>query len=104
MCLLSVLTPRCLRVCPIYIKDRHLSSRQFDVILDICTRGSRFSRSEPTELQSPKQTNSSRLLFSSQVGVFSHVGYHIVRVPENGGNTQFVHQAAGDLQSVVEDG
>jgi taurine dioxygenase len=25
-------------------------------------------------------------------GTFSHVGYHIVRVPENGGDTQFCHQ------------
>lgn len=31
---------------------------------------------------------------SFEVGVFSHVGYHIVRVPEHGGNTQFVHQGA----------
>lgn len=31
---------------------------------------------------------------SFEVGVFSHVGYHIVRVPENGGDTCFVHQGA----------
>jgi len=29
---------------------------------------------------------------SFEVGVFSHVGYHIVRVPENGGDTLFAHQ------------
>ncbi|CAE8735006.1 unnamed protein product [Polarella glacialis] len=31
---------------------------------------------------------------SFEVGVFSHVGYHIVRVPENTGNTLFCHQGA----------
>jgi len=31
---------------------------------------------------------------SFEVGVFSHVGYHIVRVPEHGGDTYFVHQGA----------
>ena len=31
---------------------------------------------------------------SFEVNVFSHVGYHIVRVPEQGGDTQFVHQGA----------
>lgn len=31
---------------------------------------------------------------SFEVGVFSHVGYHIVRVPEKGGNTIFAHQGA----------
>mmetsp|Transcript_117625 Transcript_117625/g.366420 ORF Transcript_117625/g.366420 Transcript_117625/m.366420 type:complete len:363 (+) Transcript_117625:545-1633(+) len=29
---------------------------------------------------------------SFEVGVFSHVGYHIVRVPEGGGDTLFAHQ------------
>jgi len=31
---------------------------------------------------------------SFEVGVFSHVGYHIVRVPEAGGDTLFAHQGA----------
>ncbi|CAJ1376753.1 unnamed protein product [Effrenium voratum] len=31
---------------------------------------------------------------SFEVAVFSHVGYHIIRVPEHGGDTQFVHQGA----------
>eukprot|EP00933_Yihiella_yeosuensis_P068754 TRINITY_DN7471_c0_g1_i2.p1 TRINITY_DN7471_c0_g1~~TRINITY_DN7471_c0_g1_i2.p1 ORF type:complete len:379 (+),score=51.97 TRINITY_DN7471_c0_g1_i2:85-1221(+) len=31
---------------------------------------------------------------SFEIGVFSHVGYHIVRVPEQGGNTMFAHQGA----------
>lgn len=31
---------------------------------------------------------------SFEVGVFSHVGYHIVKVPEHGGDTQFAHQGA----------
>jgi len=31
---------------------------------------------------------------SFEVGVFSHVGYHIVRVPEKGGDTMFAHQGA----------
>lgn len=30
---------------------------------------------------------------SFELDVFSHVGYHIVRVPEQGGNTLFAHQA-----------
>ena len=29
-----------------------------------------------------------------QADVFSHVGYHIIRVPEEGGDTHFVHQGA----------
>mmetsp|Transcript_16693 Transcript_16693/g.46230 ORF Transcript_16693/g.46230 Transcript_16693/m.46230 type:complete len:355 (-) Transcript_16693:177-1241(-) len=31
---------------------------------------------------------------SFEVGVFSHVGYHIIRVPENKGDTLFAHQGA----------
>jgi taurine dioxygenase len=31
---------------------------------------------------------------SFESGCFSHVGYHIVRVPENGGGTIFAHQGA----------
>jgi taurine dioxygenase len=31
---------------------------------------------------------------SFEEAVFSHVGYHIVKVPENGGDTQFAHQGA----------
>ncbi|CAE8585409.1 unnamed protein product, partial [Polarella glacialis] len=31
---------------------------------------------------------------SFEEGVFSHVGYHIVRVPENRGDTLFAHQGA----------
>lgn len=31
---------------------------------------------------------------SFEVGVFSHVGYHIVKVPEKGGDTMFCHQGA----------
>lgn len=31
---------------------------------------------------------------SFELKTFSHVGYHIVRVPENGGDTHFSHQGA----------
>lgn len=31
---------------------------------------------------------------SFESSIFSHVGYHIIRVPEQGGDTQFVHQGA----------
>lgn len=31
---------------------------------------------------------------SFEESIFSHVGYHIVRVPEKGGDTEFVHQGA----------
>ena len=31
---------------------------------------------------------------SFEANIFSHVGYHIIRVPEQGGDTEFVHQGA----------
>ena len=38
---------------------------------------------------------------SFERAVFSHVGYHIVRVPENGGATRFCHQGSQALRNGI---